>query len=120
MKKAQSFRDLIVWQKAHQVVLAIYKITRDFPAEERYGLMSQLRRSALSVPANIVEGFKRRGKKDYAHFINMAEGSLEETRYHILIAKDLGYIGEQDFRELSDYCAEISKILHVLYRKICL
>ncbi len=72
----KTFRDLRVWQSAHSLVLEIYKITKHFPDEERYGLISQLRRSASSIPTNIVEGFKRKSKKDYAHFINIADASF--------------------------------------------
>ena len=96
----KTFRDLNVWQKAHNLVLNIYKITKSFPMEERYGLVDQLRRSAASIPTNIVEGFKRKSKKDYAHFINVADASLEETKYHIILAKDLGYIKEKDFKDI--------------------
>ena len=82
MKAAKNFQDLIVWQKAHKFVLAVYKITKDFPKEEMYGLTSQFRRAALSIPANIAEGFNRRGKPDKCRFMNIAQGSLEECRYY--------------------------------------
>ncbi|MBL7862382.1 MAG: four helix bundle protein [Cyclobacteriaceae bacterium] len=88
---AKSFKDLIVWQKAHQLVLSIYKVTKDFPREEMYGLTSQLRRSAVSVAANIAEGFKKRGYADKLKFMNTAQGSLSETSYHLLLANDLEY-----------------------------
>ncbi|MFH1440666.1 MAG: four helix bundle protein [Candidatus Omnitrophota bacterium] len=114
----KTFRDLIVWQKAHYLVLEIYKITNKFPSEERYGLVAQLRRSAVSIPTNIVEGFKRKSKKDYAHFINIAEGSLEETKYHIILANDLGYFKEIDFDNLNNICDEIGKMLYSLQRKL--
>ena len=91
MDKARSFKDLIVWQKAHQLVLRTYKLTKDFPSEEKYGLTSQLRRSAMSVPANIAEGFKKRGKADKVRFMNIAQGSLEETRYYLILTGDLEY-----------------------------
>ena len=96
----------------------IYKITNKFPSEERYGLVAQLRRSAVSIPTNIVEGFKRKSKKDYAHFINIAEGSLEETKYHIILANDLGYFKEIDFDNLNNICDEIGKMLYSLQRKL--
>ena len=89
----KTFRDLKVWQKAHCLVIIIYEITKSFPAEERYVLVSQIRRSAASISTNIVEGFKRRTNRDYAHFINIADTSLEETKYQIILAGDLGYIG---------------------------
>jgi four helix bundle protein len=88
---AQTFHDLLVWRKAHEFVLAIYSVTAGFPKRETYGLTQQLRRSAVSVPANIAEGFRRRGKADKARFMNIAEGSLEESRYYLILAKDLGY-----------------------------
>ena len=88
---AKSFQDLIVWQKAHQFVLDIYRFTKPFPADERFGLTSQIRRAAVSVPANIAEGFPKRSKIDKARFFNIAQGSLEEVHYYLILAKDLGY-----------------------------
>jgi four helix bundle protein len=88
----KTFKDLKVWQKAHSLTLDIYKLTQSFPCEEKFGLVSQLRRSVSSIPTNIVEGFKRRSKKDFAHFINIAESSLEETKYNILLSYDLNYL----------------------------
>ncbi len=88
---ARTFRDLIVWQKAHQFVLAVYPFTAGFPRQETYGLSMQLRRAAVSIPANIAEGFRRRGKPDKARFMNIAEGSIEECRYYLILAQDLGY-----------------------------
>src|SRR5258706_8124002 len=86
---AQSFEDLLVWQKAHAFVLRVYKLSHEFPHTETYGLTAQLRRAAVSVPANIAEGFKRRGKPDKARLMNVAEGSLEEARYYLRLPKDL-------------------------------
>jgi len=88
---ARSFEDLIVWQKAHAFVLNVYKLSRQFPREETYGLTAQLRRAAVSIPANIAEGFKKRGRPDKARLMNVAEGSLEEARYYLRLAHDLGY-----------------------------
>jgi four helix bundle protein len=105
---AKTFEDLIVWQKAHALVLDIYRVTRSFPKEEVYGLTSQLRRAAVSVPANIAEGFKKRGRAEKARVLNMAEASLEETRYHLRLALDLGYM-EPD--ELPTRALEIARIL---------
>jgi four helix bundle protein len=96
---ARSFEDLIVWQKAHAFVLNVYKLTGAFPREEVYGLSAQLRRAAVSVPANIAEGFKRRGRPDKARFMNVAEGSLEEARYYLRLAHDLGYAPPQSLNE---------------------
>jgi four helix bundle protein len=114
----KTFRDLNVWQKAHNLVLNIYKVTKDFPREEKYGLVAQLRRSAASIPTNIVEGFKRKTKTDYAHFINIADGSLEETKYHLILAKDLGYLKEEDFNDLNNMCDEIGKMLYAFHKKL--
>jgi len=88
---ARSFKDLIVWQKAHQLVLEVYRFTQAFPADERFGLISQIRRAAVSVPANIAEGFTKRDKADKARYFNIAQGSLEEAHYYLILAKDLGY-----------------------------
>src|SRR2546429_2802516 len=88
---ARTFQDLVVWRKAHELVLAVYSFTADFPKQETYGLALQMRRAAVSVPANIAEGFRRRGKADKARYMNMAEASLEESRYYLILAKDLGY-----------------------------
>ncbi len=90
------FTDLIVWQEAHKLVLAVYAITKDYPDEEKYGLVSQMRRAAVSIPANIVEGFKRHGLRDKTRFYNIAEGSLEELKYFLILSKDLNYIPSND------------------------
>ena len=88
---ARTFEDLIVWQKAHQLVLCVYRPTAAFPKSETYGLMSQLRRAATSIPANIAEGFKMRGKAGEFRFMNMARGSLEESRCYLILSRDLRY-----------------------------
>ena len=106
---AKSFQDLIVWQKAHQFVLDIYRFTDKFPQKEIYGLTSQIRRSAVSIPANIAEGFRKRGRADKARFLNISEGSLEETRYYLILAHDLQY---GDSSDLMLRLEEISKLLH--------
>ncbi len=86
---AKTFQDLIVWQKAHKFVLGVYKLSEGFPKTEVYGLTSQLRRAAVSIPANIAEGFKKRTKPDKARLMNIAQGSLEECRYYLILTKDL-------------------------------
>lgn len=91
MEKAKNFTDLIVWQKAHRFVLAVYKFTSDFPKNEIYGLTSQLRRAAVSIAANIAEGFKKTGSADTIRYMNISQGSLEECRYYLILANDLGY-----------------------------
>lgn len=110
MKKepAKDFQDLIVWQKAHKFVLMSYQISACFPAHEMYGLTSQFRRAAVSIPANIAEGFKRKTKADKARYMNIAQASIEECRYYLILAKDLGYY---DTSELMPMLEEISKML---------
>ena len=107
----KTFRDLRVWQKSHDMVIEIYRITGSFPDEERYGLVSQIRRSASSVPTNIVEGFKRRSRKEFAHFLNIAESSLEETKYWLILSKDLSYLKDEEVGKVEALCDEIGKML---------
>jgi len=112
---AKSFQDLVVWRKAHQFVLCIYDLTQKFPETEKYGLTSQLRRSAVSIPANIAEGFRRQGKSDKVRFLNIAQASLEESRYYLILAKDLGYCDPlQQLKQLE----EVSKILDAYSKSI--
>jgi four helix bundle protein len=92
---AISFQELEVWREAHNLVLNIYKITAEFPKSELFGLVSQMRRAAVSVPANIAEGFKRLGRPDKLRFYNIAEASLEEVKYYIILSSDLGYAPKQ-------------------------
>ena len=115
MKVAKSFEDLIVWQKAHQLVLSIYKSTKGFPKTALYGLVDQIRRSAVSIAANIAEGFRKRSKAEKSHYLNIAHGSLEETRYYLILSKDLGYCEITSMMSLSD---EISKLLMAYRKKI--
>jgi four helix bundle protein len=89
-----SFQDLKVWQEAHRLVLLVYRLTTGFPDTEKFGLVTQMRRAAVSVPANIAEGFKRRGIQDKIRFYNTAEGSLEELKYFFILSHDLGYISD--------------------------
>ena len=105
---AKSFEDLMVWQKAHQVVLHVYEFSAIFPKTELYGLTSQLRRAAVSVAANIAEGFRRQRRPDKARMLNIAQGSLEECRYYLILVKDLGY-GQTV--ELNSLLEEVSKLL---------
>jgi len=105
---AKAFTELIVWQKSHQFVLNVYKYTTEFPEHETYGLISQLRRAAVSIAANIAEGFKRRGKQDKRRFLNVSQGSLEECRYYLILADDLGY---GNARALLTALEEVSKLL---------
>lgn len=105
---AKDFRDLIVWQKAHQFVLSVYRQSESFPYNELYGLTSQVRRAAVSIAANIAEGFKKRTKPDKARFLNIAQGSLEERRYYLILAQDLNY---GDTSQLMRQLEEVSKLL---------
>lgn len=105
---ARNFQELIVWQKAHQLVLNVYRLSKTFPREEIYGLTSQFRRAAISVAANIAEGFKKRGRADKVRFMNVAEGSLEECRYYLILTRDLGY---GDPVDLFGQLEEVSKLL---------
>lgn len=105
---ARNFQDLIVWQKAHQFVLGVYRLSKSFPREEVYGLTSQFRRAAISIPANIAEGFKKRGRPDKVRFMNIAQGSLEECRYYLILSKDLDYA---DPAQLVRQLEEVSKLL---------
>ena len=110
--KVKTFRDLILWQKAHQLVLFIYRITKNFPNEEKFGLISQMRRAAVSIPSNVVEGHSRKGKKEFINFLSIANGSLNELRYQVLLSKDLDYIDIKIFEELEQRAEEVSKILY--------
>jgi four helix bundle protein len=105
---AKKFQDLIVWQKAHAFVLLVYRFTENFPKTETYGLTSQFRRAAVSIPSNIAEGFKKKGRSDKARFLNISQGSLEECRYYLILAKDLGY-GENG--PMESQLEEVSKLL---------
>jgi four helix bundle protein len=91
MSPAKTFKDLLAWQRAHEFTLAVYQLTVTFPKCEAFGLTSQIRRAAVSVPSNIAEGFKRRGHGDKVRFLNIAQASLEECRYYLILANDLRY-----------------------------
>ena len=105
---ARDFTDLIVWQKAHQFVLRVYAASKSFPRDEKFGLTSQFRRAAVSVAANIAEGFKKKGRPDKVRFLNIAQGSLEECRYYLFLARDLGY---HDTTLLMKDLEEVSRLL---------
>ncbi|MEK6755030.1 MAG: four helix bundle protein [Bacteroidota bacterium] len=113
---AKTFEDLIVWQKAHRFVLAVYRFSDAFPKSETYGLTSQLRRATISIAANIAEGFRKKGRVDKARFMNISQGSVEECRYYLILSRDLGYGQSQ---ELSFKLEEVSK-LHNSYRSAIL
>ncbi len=115
MDGAKSFKDLIVWQKAHEFVLGVYKLTDTFPKSEIYCLTSQFRRAAISIAANIAEGFKKFGKQDKIRFLNIAQGSAEECKYYIILANDLGYGFSNELEKLIE---EVSKLLASYSNKI--
>lgn len=112
----ERFEDLEAWRRAHGLVLDVYRCSRAFPNDERFGLTTQMRRAAVSAPANIAEGFKRRTKKDKVHFYNMAQGSLEELRYYWILARDLKYMSDvSGAMDGTDRCA---RLLHGLIASI--
>ncbi len=112
---AKTFQDLVVWQKAHVFVISIYKATEHFPKKELYGLTSQFRRAAVSIPANIAEGFKKKTRPDKYRFMNIAQGSLEECRYYLILSRDLGYL---DIGEPMKQLEEVSKLLNAYAKSI--
>jgi four helix bundle protein len=114
----QRFTDLMVWQRSHALVLQVYRLTKGFPPDERYGLTSQLRRAALSVPTNIAEGSKRETNREYARFLNIAEGSLAETEYLLMVSRDLGYLPMAITKPVLAETSEIAKMLHGLRSKV--
>jgi len=114
---ARSFRDLLVWQKSHALALLVYQATAGFPRSEVFGLSSQMRRAAVSIPANIAEAFGRSTKPEKARMLNIAQGSLEELRYYLILAADLGYSIDP---ALPIDAEEVGRILDVYRRKIVL
>jgi len=112
---AKSYRDLEVWRKSHELVLLIYRATQQFPADERFGLTQQVRRAAVSVPANIAEGFGRRTKPDKRRFLHIAQGSLEETRYYCELGRDLGYLKSH---RLDEAVEEVSRMINAAERSL--
>lgn len=114
----KSFQELEVWQKAHHLVLDIYELTGKFPDRERFGIVSQLRRGAASIPANIAEGFGRRTTKELLQCLAIANGSLEETRYFLILSRDLGYIPIENFDHFNHQCSSIGQMLGALSRTL--
>ena len=114
----KNFRDLKVWEKSHQVTLEVYKLTTDFPKDERFGLVSQMRRCAVSVPSNIAEGCGRRGNGEFHKFLQIATGSANELEYQILLARDLSFVSDAAHKNLSDKIIEVQKMLAGLIAKV--
>ncbi len=116
--KITNFIDLKVWQSSHQVVLCIYRLSKLFPKEELYGLVSQLRRAVVSITSNIAEGFSRTSPRDKAYFYSIALGSVNEVQNQILIAKDLIYLKESEYIKISEALIEIHKMLNGLIKSV--
>lgn len=117
-KKVEKFRELKVWQKAHELVMKVYRVTQDFPVEEKYGLVSQMKRAAISVPANIAEGTKRKSRKDRLHFHVMAEASLEELKYYFILCSDLHLANGNNFDDLFELAREVGRMLSSLNKTL--
>ena len=115
-QKIKSFTDLVAWQEAHALVLEIYKATKEFPKEEQFGLTNQLRRAVVSITSNIAEGFSRNTRKEKAQFYRTALGSLIEVQNQFLIARDVGYISSEVFRQIADKTVRVSKLLNGLLK----
>ena len=116
----RNFSELIVWQKCHQLTLKIYSITRHYPKEEVYGLVSQMRRSSSSAPTNIAEGCGRNSDAEMKRFLTIASGSTSELEYQLCLSRDLNYITEATFKELSDFAIENRKMMYSFIEKLAL
>ncbi len=116
--KSKTFQDLIVWQKAHAFILEIYALTKNYPASETYGLSAQFRRAAVSIAANIAEGFMKKGAKDKLRFYNIAQGSLNECKYFLILSRDIEYITSDEFIKLDNNLEEVSRLLNAYCRTI--
>ena len=115
--RMRTFQDFDVWNKAHYLTLNIYKITQTYPENERYGLTSQIRRSSVSICANIAEGYTK-STREFARFLEIARASLEETKYHLILSKDLTYINDNKFEELYLTADQIGRMLYGLIKKL--
>ncbi len=114
----ESWRNLVVWQKAHEAVLMVYRATKGFPSDERFRVTDQLCRAAASIPTNIAEGKGRGSAAEFRQFLIIARGSTEETRYLLLLAKDLGYLTDSAYSDLEARYTEVSKMLNALLRSL--
>ena len=114
----QNFKSLKVWQKSHELTLAVYKATTNFPKDELYGLTSQIRRASASIPANIAEGCGRTGKAELARFLQVAMGSASELEYHLLLAHDLGLLGNGEYKLLENQAVELKRMLSSFISKL--
>ena len=111
MEKTKTFKELIVWQKSHKLVLEVYKATSGFPKQEVYALTSQIRRASVSIAANIAEGYKKKTKPNKLNFLNISEGSLEEVNYYLILSKDLEFISEKEFVNLENLTEEVGRLI---------
>jgi four helix bundle protein len=112
--KVKSFEDLTVWQEAHKLTLEIYKLTAGFPVIENYGIASQMRRSSSAIPANIAEGFGRATTRELLRCLQIAQGELEETRYFILLSRDLGYVTRNVSESACRHCSDVGRLINAL------
>lgn len=113
----KSFTDLDAWKEAHTLVLMVYKATKKFPKEEMFGLVTQLRKAAVSITSNIAEGFSRQSYQDKLHFYSMALGSLTEVQNELLVARDIKYLVKDEFMEIAKQTIKVSKIINGLIKK---
>jgi len=116
--QVKNFRDMVVWQRSHELTLAIYRATQRFPKEELYGLTSQLRRSSSSIPCNIAEGCGRRGNGEFHKFLQIATGSASEVEYQLLLSRELGYMSDVEYGKLSREIVEVKKMLAGLINRV--
>ena len=114
----KSYKELTVWQKSFNLALEVYRLTKNFPREEIYGLVNQIRRAAITIPSNIAEGYCRQHQKEYIQFLTIAFASGGELETQLLIAKELKFLKEIEFKQLNDLLSEVMKMLNVLIRKI--
>ncbi len=114
----RDFKELKVWQKAHRLVIEVYRHSRSFPPDERFGLTAHLRKSATSVPSNIAEGCGRQGEREFARFLSIAAGSASEAEYQLLLARDLGYLQPHVHRQLDDQVNEVKRMLNSFIQKL--
>jgi four helix bundle protein len=116
--RIQSYRDLIAWQKSMDLAVTCYQLTRTFPKEEMYGLSSQIRRAASSIPANIAEGYGREYRKEYIHFLRISQGSLKELETHLILSSRINIVKDPELQTLLDRCDSIGRVLHGLIRAL--
>jgi four helix bundle protein len=114
----QDFRKLKVWQKAHELALAIYRVTAKFPKEELYGLTSQIRRASISIPTNIAEGCGRSTDSEFARYLQIAMGSAFETEYELLLSRDLGFLAKEEYSRLDSAIQETKRMIIALYKTL--